>query len=96
MPKVSPSSVDRGTECAMPFGKYVDALPSRYEGGYSPMTTNNITDRRPYIENLQVALTTNDEDPTSLILVVTWFSTRSTANSERRCIDWPSSIHGPE
>jgi hypothetical protein len=42
MPKVSPGRAARGTECTMPGGKYVDALPSIYEGDYSPMTDVNI------------------------------------------------------
>jgi hypothetical protein len=44
MPKVSPSRAERAADCAMPSGKYVDALPSTYEGDYSPMTGENIPD----------------------------------------------------
>jgi hypothetical protein len=42
MPMVSPSRAVRGTECTMPNGKCVDALPSRDEGDYSPMTARSI------------------------------------------------------
>jgi hypothetical protein len=53
MPKVSPSRDDRGTECAMPSGRYVDALPSRDEGGYSPMTEVIISERCQEIHDFQ-------------------------------------------
>jgi hypothetical protein len=38
MPKVSSERAVHATECTMPDGKSVDALPSTQEGDYSPMT----------------------------------------------------------